>query len=194
MYTSLIFRKNEMNIKMEHRFNSYYLSQFLLHHLPSDQDIVVLCIGTDRCTGDSLGPLVGSLLKAKPIRHLNVYGTLEKPVHAKNLHDKVEEIYSRFDNPYVIAIDAALSSTNRVKTIDVGIGSLLPGAAVNKKHLNAVGDLYIKGYVNVAGFLEYTVLQNTRLADVMKLAQIISKGCFYADIHLEKYSDKQKAT
>ena len=37
-----------------------------------------------------------------------------------------------------------------------------PGAGVNKD-LPPVGDLYITGVVNVGGFMDYLVLQNTRL-------------------------------
>ena len=34
--------------------------------LPSDlRPVVIVCIGTDRSTGDSLGPLVGTFLKKK---------------------------------------------------------------------------------------------------------------------------------
>ena len=42
-------------------------SQELLDLLPigKNQPIVFVCIGTDRSTGDSLGPLVGTLLKEK---------------------------------------------------------------------------------------------------------------------------------
>jgi len=59
--------------------------------------------------------------------------------------------------------------------ITVGRGSLRPGAGVNKS-LPAVGDVYTTGVVNVAGFMEYFVLQNTRLGLVVKMAKIIAQG------------------
>ena len=40
---------------------------------------VIICIGTDRSTGDSLGPLVGSQLNAAFRGELPVYGTLDEP-------------------------------------------------------------------------------------------------------------------
>ena len=49
-----------------------------------------------------------------------------------------------------------------------------PGAAMNKK-LPAVGDLHIHGIVNLNGFMEFFVLQNTRLSLVMKMADVIAK-------------------
>ena len=44
------------------------------------------------------------------------------------------------------------------------------------KNLPEVGEVHITGIVNVAGFMEYFVLQNTRLSIVMKMADIISRS------------------
>ena len=49
-----------------------------------------LCIGTDRATGDALGPLVGSYLLKNGLE--NVYGTVDEPVHAENLRYYIEFI------------------------------------------------------------------------------------------------------
>lgn len=43
--------------------------------------LVFLCIGTDRSTGDSLGPLIGYKLKQERRRGTLVFGTLDRPVH-----------------------------------------------------------------------------------------------------------------
>ena len=34
--------------------------------------VLVLCIGTDRSTGDSLGPLIGYQLRQKELKHIHV--------------------------------------------------------------------------------------------------------------------------
>ena len=47
--------------------------------------VIFLCIGTDRSTGDSLGPLVGHKLRKCRLKKAAVIGTLDKPVHAMNL-------------------------------------------------------------------------------------------------------------
>lgn len=143
--------------------------------LQKEQEIVLLCIGTDRSTGDCLGPLVGAKMQALNQEYLNIYGTLDNPVHAGNLKEKLEEIHTRFNNPFIMAVDACLGSLESVGHISIGDGSLQPGAGV-KKDLPAVGDVHITGIVNVGGFLEYMVLQNTRLNVVMKMADIIAKG------------------
>ena len=137
--------------------------------------IVILCIGTDRSTGDSLGPLVGSRLKELDHPMIRVFGTLDQPVHAVNLEETLEVIRREYDQAYVIAVDACLGRTESIGFINLKAGPLQPGTGVNKT-LPEVGDLHIVGIVNVGGFMEYLVLQNTRLSVVMKMAEIISSA------------------
>ncbi len=141
----------------------------------ANQEIIVLCIGTDRSTGDSLGPLIGTKLSSCPGNGLKVFGTLDLPVHASNLKEKMDEISAAHDRPFIIAVDACLGSMDNVGCINIGDGPLQPGAGVNK-NLPPVGEVHITGIVNVGGFLEYMVLQNTRLNIVMKMAELIVEG------------------
>ena len=150
------------------------VTDVLRAHLQEGQTLVTLCIGTDRSTGDALGPIIGTAL-CKRIPDIPLYGTLDEPVHAVNLQEKLKEIADNNLNPFVLAIDASLGRLDSVGKIDVGPGSLHPGAGVNKS-LPRVGDMYISGIVNVGGFLEYFVLQNTRLSIVMTLAEVITEG------------------
>ncbi|SHF44098.1 spore protease YyaC [Desulforamulus putei] len=143
--------------------------------IKSDDEVVIVCIGTDRSTGDCLGPLVGSKIAADAGHRFKVYGTLDEPVHASNMNEKLAEIRSRHPEALVIAVDACLGHLENVGCVNIGDGPLLPGAGVNKS-LPAVGQLYITGVVNVGGFLEYLVLQNTRLNLVMRLANLIAEG------------------
>lgn len=137
--------------------------------------IILLCIGTDRSTGDSLGPLTGSKLSAAEQDYFTIYGTLDQPVHASNLNEKLEQINSMHKRPLIIALDASLGSLESVGCVTIGDGSLQPGAGVNK-NLPRVGEIHITGIVNVGGFMEYMVLQNTRLSIVMNMSDIIVEG------------------
>lgn len=150
------------------------LQRCLLDVQPS-RPIVIVCIGTDRSTGDSLGPLVGTMLKKRRIEGIAVYGTLDEPVHAVNLRDTLQAIEERFRCPYIIAVDACLGQLSSIGSIQVGDGPMKPGAGVNKD-LPPVGDIHITGIVNVGGFMEYLVLQNTRLSLVMNMAERIADG------------------
>lgn len=142
------------------------------------QDIIFVCIGTDRSTGDSLGPLTGTKLKRLNIPS-PIYGTLDDPVHATNLAEYVALIHKTFHHPYIIAIDACLGQLDNVGYLSLGRGSVKPGAAV-KKDLPPIGDAYITGIVNVSGFMEHLVLQSTRLNLVMKMADTIASAISFA--------------
>lgn len=151
----------------------------IFEEISDKRPIVVVCVGTDRSTGDSLGPLIGTSLSKYKSPHFSLFGTLEDPVHAMNLDDTLIEINQRFHKPFVIGIDACLGQVSSVGSIQVGMGPVRPGAGVNKD-LPPVGDIHITGIVNVGGFMEYFVLQNTRLHLVMKMADIIALSLFTA--------------
>jgi putative sporulation protein YyaC len=155
------------------------LSNELYPIIKDKRPIIILCIGTDRSTGDSLGPLVGDKLKFLVRDRINLYGNLEYPVHAKNLCDVINEINLQYSNPYIIAVDACLGSLQNIGKIFIESKPLSPGAAMNKD-LPQVGDLSITGIVNISGALEFMVLQNTRLHTVMMLADVISKGIYHS--------------
>ena len=155
------------------------LSNLLLPVVKQNRPVVFLCIGTDRSTGDSLGPLVGDKLKFLVRNQVVLYGNLEYPIHAKNLKETLDNIYCIYNNPYIIAIDACLGNIQNIGKIYVENKPLQPGSAVNKD-LPPVGDLSITGIVNISGALEFMVLQNTRLYTVMHLADIISKGIYHS--------------
>lgn len=141
-------------------------------------EIIFLCIGTDRATGDCLGPLVGYKLQSclEEKKNIFLYGTLDYPVHAKNLSENIEFIKTNHDkSSIIIAIDASLGNCNQVGLLTIKKGSLMPGAGMNK-NLPSVGDISITGIVNYYGIMEPTVLQSTRLSLVMRMADIISKG------------------
>jgi putative sporulation protein YyaC len=147
---------------------------------------IVLCIGTDRSTGDSLGPLVGTRLQNLSSDLFKVYGTLDSPVHANNLTEIVEEISHQYFSPFILAVDACLGRLDSVGCISIGPGPLHPGSGVNK-NLPPVGDVNISGIVNVGGYMEFMVLQNTRLSVVMKLANLIARSIFYSTAKFAKH-------
>ncbi|WP_077623765.1 spore protease YyaC [Sediminibacillus massiliensis] len=149
--------------------------------LPEDvKEIVIVCVGTDRSTGDSLGPLTGTLLNEKNTKMISVYGTLEEPIHAVNLEEKMALIHQEHPEAFIIAIDACLGRVNSIGSIVLAPGPLKPGAAL-KKPLPDVGDIHLTGVVNVSGYMEFFVLQNTRLNTVMQMARKLSDVLYQLD-------------
>ncbi|OON99298.1 MAG: spore protease YyaC [Epulopiscium sp. Nele67-Bin004] len=176
-----------INIDDPNHFRDFcsILYKYFNLYLPLYQDeLVIICIGTDRATGDSLGPLIGYKLKDFKQSNVHIFGTLDKPVHAKNLKDTLLYIKDTHPNALTISIDACLGGIESVGCIAVGEGSIKPGTGV-KKDLPAVGDLHIIGIVNLSSSMNMSILQNTRLSLVMKMADIISAGirhccCLYS--------------
>lgn len=151
------------------------LEKCIKRHKRDWAEIVFLCIGSDRVTGDCLGPYVGYRLSQHQLPGIFVYGTLNQPVHAVNLSDITDFISKSHPFALVIAIDASLGDERHLGYVTIGNGSLYPGTAV-QKDLPPVGDIYITGIVNIAGILEYLTLQTTRLSTVITLADTIAQG------------------
>lgn len=177
--TDILRSRREIKIDTRSPGAAEQIAQTFLHMLKiaayvEHRPVVVVCIGTDRSTGDSLGPLVGTRLVSGGVKS-PVYGTLDEPVHAANLKEVIDEINKKHRQPFIIAVDACLGNSCHIGYANLGIGPLRPGAGV-KKDLPPVGDVYITGTVNIGGFMEYMVLQNTRLSLVMKMAGVIGSG------------------
>lgn len=145
---------------------------------------IILCIGTDRATGDCLGPLVGEQL-IDYHEEFKVLGCLSSPVHALNLHQTISSIYDTIENPFIIAIDAALGDRAHIGYVTVGNCPISPGKGVNKK-LPAIGDISITGIVNVSG-QNASLLQTTRLYTVMQLSNCIATALKYSIDYLEDF-------
>lgn len=151
------------------------LAKHLVSNIKKDNQLIILCIGSDRSTGDCLGPLVGQKLHLCNLPDTNILGTLQNPVHAANIQNTIDLIYDEFENPFILAIDASLGTRKHVGYYTLGEGPLIPGLGV-KRTLPAVGDLHITGIVNYSGLFDEMLLQTTRLGFVMKLADNITSG------------------
>ena len=142
-------------------------------------ELVILCIGSDRITGDSLGPLVGHSLSRFSLAHTCIYGTLTRPVHALNLNETAEMLDKQHPDSLILAIDASLGTKKHLGFLTVSPTALKPGLGVRKK-LTPVGDISITGIVNVSGTFDNFLLQTTRLATVVQLADSIVSGILLA--------------
>lgn len=139
------------------------------------EQVLLLCIGTDRSTGDSLGPLIGYQLRNHDLKHIQVLGTLNRPVHAMNLEDTLGLVEQYYRDHLVIAVDASVGMNDHIGCITLGRGALKPGLGVSKE-LRSVGDLFITGIVSGCGSYDPVMLQSIRLSVVMRMAECISES------------------
>ena len=139
---------------------------------------VILCIGTDRIIGDSLGPLVGTNLE-RGGKMPFVYGTLHSPVHALNLQGTLEQIKKKHPCNTLIAGDASLGAMSHIGSVSVQSGGLRPGAGVNK-NLSTAGDISITGVTNTEDGCPWLALQTARLSTVISMADCITDCIHHA--------------
>lgn len=131
---------------------------------------IVLCIGSDRVTGDCLGPIVGQMLVERKANAF-VYGTLDRPVTALNLKDAIAHISKAHSDKKVLAIDSSVGRLADVGKIRIAFGSIAPGSADGKK-LPKVGDVSITATVTDP---RKTPLSAVRLGTVYSLANTIAE-------------------
>nr|WP_227793373.1 spore protease YyaC [Paenibacillus guangzhouensis] len=149
------------------RLSSFFQSIFAAH--PVDQ-LSFVCIGTDRSTGDALGPFLGTLLEQRGFPH--VIGTLANPCDATNLAERVKTIPPHH---IVVAVDACLGHPSMVGQYYVSCSPLKPAESVGGG-LPEVGHYSVAAVVNVSGPKPYWTLQMTSLYHVMQMAEKIASA------------------
>ena len=150
------------------------IGHFLAEYM---NNAAIVCIGTDKCIIDSLGPLTGTLLKKENIK-ADIYGTLENPVHAMNIDEYIRNLRSR-DYDCIIAVDASLSNKKNQGMIEVREGSITPGKGIGK-FLPEIGDISIIGIVNSGNKGFQDLVQDTRLSLIYEMAETICRGILNA--------------
>lgn len=152
-----------------------------------NKDIVFVCIGTDKAIGDAYGPLVGTLLEDKlnELSDIYVYGTLDQPIHALNISNRIEEINKRHKiqnrfsinrssnrDSVIIGIDACLcKKRNDIGYIRVHDKPIQPGRGIGKK-IEGIGEYSIHGLVDVLKEDNSFDFNNIRLSFIKELSEI----------------------
>ena len=142
---------------------------------PSSAPPVVLCIGSDLAVGDSLGPIVGTMLREEEGYSGFVYGTLKTPITAKEV--RYMEGFLKKTHPLskILTVDAAVGEEEDVGLLKVVSGPLSPGSGANKR-LGRVGDVSILGIVAPKSAFSYSCLSLTRLNMIYSMAKILSRA------------------
>lgn len=148
------------------------LSDFL------DNNTILVCIGTDKCIGDCIGPLVGSFLTKEKFPY-PVFGTLDTPIHALNIKDSINNINSIYPKAFTIAIDACVGMEEDIGNIQIRFGPIYPGKGVGKK-LPTVGSLSVVASVDTIDNTEFFSMGSIRLNFIMRLSEIIKDAFLYA--------------
>jgi putative sporulation protein YyaC len=135
---------------------------------------LIVCIGTDKCIGDCLGPLVGMFLSKSDFPY-PVIGTLDSPAHAINLDSVIKKIKQDYSDYFVIAIDACIGYEDCIGDIQVKMGPVHPGKGVGKS-LPQVGNISIVGVVDTIDNSDLFSIRNIRLNFIMNMSEVIAKA------------------
>ena len=114
------------------------------------EKILFICIGNSKIIGDSLGPLVGSIiLKNKNQMEKNtkieVLGTITSPLVYSKIETAIEQI-NKNEYSKIIIIDSALGNKNNIGEVNINTSNINVGNGINKGRL-ITGDIIIKGIV-----------------------------------------------
>lgn len=116
------------------------------------KNILFVCIGNGKIIGDSLGPLIGTVLeKNKRLIHNNVkidvIGTFENPILYYNVEEFIKNIDSQ-DYSEIVIIDSALGSKENIGKVMITPAEILIGVGVNRGRM-VKGDIILKGVVGI---------------------------------------------
>ncbi len=162
---------NPIEVHYKNSFAAIKIGHYLGPQLNGNFSII--CIGTDKCIIDSLGPLTGTLLLKENLA-VDIYGTLDKPVHAMNISEYIKIIQKKnYDK--IIAIDACLSNKKNQGIIEVRDGPITPGKGIGKL-LPEIGDISIIGVVDSSDREFHDLVQDTRLSLIYEMAEVICEG------------------
>ncbi|MEQ8201777.1 MAG: spore protease YyaC [Syntrophomonadaceae bacterium] len=139
-----------------------------------EQKPLILCIGSDRHLLDCLGPLTGTMLQ-ESFPGIEVIGTLQNPLHARNMVHTLEEMKPIKAGQVVIAVDASVGNQDEIGLLQLRPGSLVPGKAM-ARNLPAVGDYALTGVVELRANKSGIRNRQARLGLVYDMARVISQA------------------
>jgi len=138
---------------------------------------VIVCVGTDKVSGDSLGPMVGNYLRHRYAVPCPVYGVEGRTVNGVNLERYKAFLDAHYAGVPVIAVDAALGEEDEVGKIRYRVGGVQAGGALGRRNAT-VGHLAVLGVVGVKGEDALGTLLEVPFDLVERLADRIARRLF----------------
>lgn len=170
---------DELGMRINYKVKN--ASELISDHLTKffEKKILIMCIGTDKCIGDCLAPLVGTILMKN--NFINpVIGTLDNPVHAINIQSVIKNTNASYPGHFIIAIDACIGFEDCVGDIQIKSSPIYPGKGVGKV-LPHIGDISIVGVVDTMDNSDLFSIRNIRLSFIMNMAEIIANSLLLAE-------------
>ncbi|MTK12124.1 MAG: DUF1256 domain-containing protein [Clostridiaceae bacterium] len=165
-----------VSVHYKNKMASKILAEKLKEILIENDKVLILCVGTSKYMCDCLGPSLGTLLKDIRIP-LNIFGTLQDPIHFLNAKDKIKEISRKLPDYKVICIDACLGDS--VGYIHIKNGSIIPGLGIGKTH-DPMGDFSMEVVIEDQRKSKKIMKLPITLEYIMNMAFVIRDSFMYA--------------
>jgi putative sporulation protein YyaC len=107
---------------------------------------VIVCIGSTTISGDSLGPMVGDLLRKRYNLRAFIYGGFRNPVNASNYLAYIKFIKDKHPSSIIVAVDACVGDPSDIGKIKYTLFGIHAGGAL-KRQLPKIGDIGVLGIV-----------------------------------------------
>lgn len=118
-------------------------------------NLLFVCIGTNKIMYDSIGPLTGSFLQRKLDKNM-VIGNMEKTFCSR--YDFISN-YSKIKDKFIVAIDVALSTKELMGEIFISEKPIIMGLSLNKNK-GKIGNIGIKIAISNLYNLDKNYIEN----------------------------------
>lgn len=153
------------------------MTNALINNNLINKDTAIICLGTNDCIEDLVGPLTGTLIEEnKKDLNIKVYGTLDFPLNYLNIKSKLPHIEKT--EKHLLAVDSILSLKDDVGMILLKNGGINPGSALGK-NMSSIGQSSIM--CSVSEKLQYLLLnKKVSFNDVYKFSKIVCNSIIKA--------------
>lgn len=142
-------------------------------------EIVFLCVGTNKITGDMIGPIVGQKLKDNlKQENVKIYGDMINTLNLKNASKIIKKVKAKYLNPFYITIDTALGKENMINKIIIGKGKIEIGKAIRDgiEFFSHINIKVVVGKYDESSENNMKTLENVNSDSIIYLSNIITNG------------------
>ena len=138
---------------------------------------VFLCIGSEKLVFDSLGPMVGTMLKNRDDLDAYVYGTMAEPITALQVETASAFIRRFHPGAEVIVVDSAIGKREEIGSVKFFDRGLRPALGIDRE-MGVVGDKSVMGIVTTKDKVRSPLSCKVHPESVFALAEKVVEKLF----------------
>ena len=143
-----------------------------------DNKTIIICIGNSFNRGDSLGPLIGTMIKERNIS-IPVFGDLNYPIHDLNIDTRIRQISNEYKEYKKIIVCGCHGNSNNLGSIRVKEKPIKASQDIGF-NLGAYGDVSLKAIIDDFKYAKQVTDPQISLSFVYNVAVVIREAIIYA--------------